>query len=30
MVKAIDRGMVIEGIRLVHKAGGRSGDYHAP
>jgi cyclic pyranopterin monophosphate synthase len=29
MVKAIDRGMVIEGIRLVHKAGGRSGDYHA-
>jgi cyclic pyranopterin phosphate synthase len=30
MVKAIDRSMVIEGIRLVHKAGGRSGDYHAP
>ena len=30
MVKAIDREMVIEGIRLVHKAGGRSGDYHAP
>jgi cyclic pyranopterin phosphate synthase len=29
MVKAIDRGMVIEGIRLVHKAGGRSGDFHA-
>ncbi len=29
MVKAIDRGMVIEGIRLVHKAGGRSGDYRA-
>jgi len=30
MVKAIDRSMLIEGIRLVHKAGGRSGDYHAP
>jgi cyclic pyranopterin phosphate synthase len=30
MCKAIDRSMVIEGIRLVHKAGGRSGDYHAP
>ena len=29
MVKAIDRGMVIEGIRLIHKAGGRSGDFHA-
>ena len=30
MVKAIDRSMVIEGIRLLHKSGGRSGDYHAP
>lgn len=29
MVKAIDRSMVIEAIRLVHKTGGRSGDYHA-
>lgn len=29
MVKAIDRTMVIEGIRLVHKAGGRSGEFHA-
>lgn len=29
MVKAIDRGMVIEGIRLLHKAGGRSGEFHA-
>ncbi len=29
MCKAIDRGMVIEGVRLIHKAGGRSGDYHA-
>lgn len=28
MVKAIDRTMVIEGVRLVHKAGGRSGEYH--
>jgi cyclic pyranopterin monophosphate synthase len=30
MVKAIDRSMVIEGIRLLHKSGGRSCDYHAP
>ena len=30
MVKAIDRSMVIEGIRLLNKSGGRSGDYHAP
>ncbi|MFO1036597.1 MAG: cyclic pyranopterin monophosphate synthase MoaC [Geminicoccaceae bacterium] len=29
MCKAIDRGMRIEGIRLLHKAGGRSGDYRA-
>ncbi len=29
MVKAIDRGLVIEGVRLIHKAGGRSGDFHA-
>ena len=27
MCKAIDRGMVIDGVRLIHKAGGRSGDY---
>ena len=27
MVKAVDRGMVIESIRLEQKAGGRSGDY---
>lgn len=26
MAKAIDRGMRIEGLRVVHKAGGRSGD----
>jgi cyclic pyranopterin phosphate synthase len=30
MVKAIDRGMLIEGVRLVHKTGGKSGDWHAP
>ena len=27
MAKAIDRGMTIEGIRLVGKSGGRSGDW---
>jgi cyclic pyranopterin monophosphate synthase len=27
MAKAIDRAMVIEGVRLVRKIGGRSGDY---
>ena len=27
MVKAVDRGMRIEGIRLVEKRGGRSGHY---
>jgi len=30
MAKAVDRGMRIEGIRLVSKSGGRSGDWHAP
>lgn len=29
MVKAVDRGMRIEGIRLVHKSGGKSGTYEA-
>jgi cyclic pyranopterin phosphate synthase len=29
MAKAIDRGMVISGIRLVEKIGGKSGHYHA-
>jgi cyclic pyranopterin phosphate synthase len=29
MVKAADRGMRIEGIRLVKKSGGRSGTYAA-
>lgn len=27
MVKAVDRGMRIEAIRLVHKAGGKSGEF---
>jgi cyclic pyranopterin phosphate synthase len=29
MCKAADRGMVMEGIRLLHKRGGRSGDWSA-
>jgi cyclic pyranopterin phosphate synthase len=29
MIKAVDRGMRIEGIRLVEKRGGRSGHYRA-
>jgi cyclic pyranopterin phosphate synthase len=29
MCKSIDRGMVIEGVRLVRKAGGKSGLYEA-
>ena len=29
MVKAIDRGMRIENIRLIEKSGGRSGHYRA-
>jgi cyclic pyranopterin phosphate synthase len=29
MVKAVDRGMRIDGIRLVEKTGGRSGHYRA-
>ena len=29
MCKAMDRGMRITDIRLVHKAGGNSGDFHA-
>jgi cyclic pyranopterin phosphate synthase len=28
MCKAVDRGMTIGDIRLVHKAGGKSGTYH--
>ena len=27
MCKAIDRGMRIDGLRVVHKAGGKSGDF---
>ena len=29
MVKAIEKGMRIDGIRLLHKSGGKSGDYRA-
>jgi cyclic pyranopterin phosphate synthase len=29
MLKAVDRGMVIEGVRLLAKSGGRSGDWKA-
>ncbi len=29
MLKAVDRTMVIEGVRLVQKSGGASGDYSA-
>jgi cyclic pyranopterin phosphate synthase len=29
MVKAVERGMRIEGIRLLQKTGGKSGDYRA-
>lgn len=29
MVKAVDRGMVIEGVRLLHKSGGKSGTFEA-
>ena len=27
MVKAVDRGMRIEGVRLIRKSGGKSGDF---
>lgn len=30
MLKAVDRAMVIEGVRLTAKSGGASGDYTAP
>lgn len=29
MCKAVDKGMRIEGIRLIHKSGGKSGTYEA-
>jgi cyclic pyranopterin phosphate synthase len=30
MCKAVDRGMRIEAVRLLHKAGGASGDFRQP
>ncbi len=30
MVKAIDRGMVIDGVRVLEKHGGKSGDWSVP
>jgi cyclic pyranopterin monophosphate synthase len=30
MLKAIDKAMVIEGIELIEKTGGKSGDYRKP
>lgn len=30
MAKALDKGMVIESVRLLSKTGGKSGDWHAP
>lgn len=30
MVKAVERGVEIERVRLLHKSGGRSGDWNAP
>ena len=30
MCKAVDRGMVVEGLRVVAKSGGASGDFRAP
>jgi cyclic pyranopterin phosphate synthase len=30
MAKAIDKAMVINGVRLVSKTGGKSGDWRAP
>jgi cyclic pyranopterin phosphate synthase len=30
MCKAVDRGMTMEGVRVVEKRGGKSGDYRAP
>jgi cyclic pyranopterin phosphate synthase len=29
MVKAVERGIRIEGIRLLHKSGGKTGDWNA-
>lgn len=30
MCKAADKGMIIDGIRLLHKSGGRSGTWNSP
>ncbi len=30
MCKAIDRGMRVDGLRVVHKAGGKSGEFRQP
>jgi cyclic pyranopterin phosphate synthase len=30
MCKAVDRGMRVEAVRVVHKAGGKSGEFSAP
>ena len=30
MAKALDKAMVIDGVRLLSKTGGKSGDWHAP
>ncbi len=30
MGKAVDKGMVVEGVRVLEKRGGRSGEYRAP
>jgi cyclic pyranopterin phosphate synthase len=29
MAKAVDRGMRVEGVRLLEKSGGKSGDWRA-
>jgi cyclic pyranopterin phosphate synthase len=28
MCKAVDRGMIVDALRVVAKAGGKSGDFH--
>ena len=30
MVKSVDKAMTIDGVRLLSKTGGKSGDWHAP
>lgn len=30
MAKALDKAMIISGVRLLSKSGGKSGDWHAP